>query len=241
MNQQQVRLMQSNEVLKHHSYWQQFISVYRKDVLLAFRQRSEIVNPLLFFLIVITLFPLGVGPEPAQLQRMAPGIIWVAALLSTMLGLDKLFRDDYLDGSLEQLVLSPFPLTLSVLGKVAAHWTITGLPIVLLSPVFALLLNLDAKALWATILTLLIGTPLLSLIGAIGAALTVGLQKGGVLLSLLVLPLYIPVLIFATSAIDTSSMSYDYTGQLAILGAMLAVAGVAAPFAVSSALKVSNS
>ncbi|MCF2909780.1 heme exporter protein CcmB [Pseudoalteromonas sp. DL2-H2.2] len=224
-----------------HSYWHLFVAVYRKDVTLAFRQRAEIVNPLLFFLIVISLFPLAIGPEPALLGRMAAGIIWVAALLSTMLGLDKLFRDDYADGSLEQMIASPYPMSLSVLAKVAAHWTITGLPMVLMAPLFALLMNLDSQALGATILTLLIGTPLLSFIGAIGAALTVGLQKGGILMSLLVLPLYIPVLIFATSAIDTAIMSVAYGGQLAILGAMLAVAIVTAPIAISSALRVSVS
>jgi heme exporter protein B len=226
---------------RQYSYRQLFFSVYKKDVLLAFRQRSEIINPLLFFLIVISLFPLGIGPEPQLLARMAPGIIWVAALLSTMLGLDKIFRDDYQDGSLEQLLMSPYPTSLIVVAKIAAHWTITGLPLVLLSPVFGLLLNLDTNSMQAAVVTLLIGTPLLSLIGAIGAGLTVGLQKGGILLSLLVLPLYIPVLIFATSAIDTSAMSLDYTAQLAILGAMLAVGLVMAPFAVSSALKVSVS
>jgi len=172
---------------------------------------------------------------------MAPGIIWVAALLSTMLGLDKLFRDDYHDGTLEQLIASAYPLPLTVLAKVAAHWVITGLPLVLMTPVFALLLNLESSALLATVLTLLLGTPLLSFIGAIGAGLTVGLQKGGILMSLLVLPLYIPVLIFATSAIDTSSMELAYSGQLAILGAMLIVAIIAAPIAISSALKVSVS
>jgi heme exporter protein B len=172
---------------------------------------------------------------------MAPGIIWVAALLSTMLGLDKIFRDDYHDGSLEQLIASSYPLPLTVLAKVFAHWLITGLPLVLMTPVFALLLNLDSQSLVATVLTLLLGTPLLSFIGAIGAGLTVGLQKGGILMSLLVLPLYIPVLIFATSAIDTSSMSLDYSGQLAILGAMLVVAIMSAPIAISSALKVSVS
>lgn len=225
----------------HDSYWRLFSSIYKKDLTLAFRQRSEIINPVLFFIIVITLFPLGVGPEPNLLARMAPGIIWVAALLSTMLGLDKMFRDDYVDGTLEQMMLSPFPTSLTVLAKVTAHWTVTGLPLVLMTPMFALLLNLESEALTATLLTLLIGTPLLSLIGAIGAALTVGLQKGGVLLSLLVLPLYIPVLIFATSAIDAGSMSLDYSGQLAILGALLAGASVLAPFAVSSSLKVSVS
>lgn len=226
---------------REYSYRQLFFSVYKKDVLLAFRQRSEIINPLLFFLIVISLFPLGIGPEPQLLARMAPGIIWIAALLSTMLGLDKIFRDDYQDGSLEQLLMSPYPTSLIVIAKIAAHWSITGLPLVLLSPMFGLLLNMDSNSMQAAIVTLLIGTPLLSLIGAIGAGLTVGLQKGGVLLSLLVLPLYIPVLIFATSAIDTSAMSLDYSAQLAILGAMLAVGLVTAPFAVSSALKVSVS
>ncbi|ESP90477.1 MULTISPECIES: heme exporter protein CcmB [Pseudoalteromonas] len=224
-----------------NSYWTLFCTVYKKDLTLAFRQRAEIVNPLLFFLIVITLFPLAIGPEPGLLARMAPGIIWVAALLSTMLGLDKIFRDDYMDGSLEQLIASPYPLSLAVLAKVAAHWTTAGLPMVIMAPVFALLMNLESQALGATILTLLIGTPLLSFIGAIGAGLTVGLQKGGILMSLLVLPLYIPVLIFATSAIDTSIMSLAYSGQLAILGAMLAVAFVTAPIAISSALRVSVS
>ena len=226
---------------RQYSYRQLFFSVYKKDVLLAFRQRSEIINPLLFFLIVISLFPLGIGPEPQLLARMAPGIIWIAALLSTMLGLDKIFRDDYQDGSLEQLLMSPYPTSLIVIAKIAAHWSITGLPLVLLSPMFGLLLNMDSNSMQAAIVTLLIGTPLLSLIGAIGAGLTVGLQKGGILLSLLVLPLYIPVLIFATSAIDTSAMSLDYSAQLAILGAMLAVGLVMAPFAVSSALKGSVS
>ena len=228
-------------MVTHDSYWRLFTAIYKKDITLAFRQRSEIINPILFFIIVISLFPLGIGPEPNLLSRMAPGIIWVAALLSTMLGLDKMFRDDYVDGTLEQMMLSPFPPSLSVLAKIAAHWTITGLPLVIMTPMFALLLNLEEQALTATLLTLLLGTPLLSLIGAIGAALTVGLQKGGVLLSLLVLPLYIPVLIFATSAIDAGAMSLDYSGQLAILGALLAGASVLAPFAVSSSLKVSVS
>jgi len=228
-------------MIRQHSYLQLFFAVCKKDLQLAFRQRAEIVNPLLFFLIVITLFPLAIGPEPGLLARMAPGIIWVAALLSTMLGLDKIFRDDYHDGSLEQLIASSYPLPLTVLAKVCAHWVITGLPLVLMTPVFALLLNLDSQSLVATVLTLLLGTPLLSFIGAIGAGLTVGLQKGGILMSLLVLPLYIPVLIFATSAIDTSSMSLDYSGQLAILGAMLVVAIMSAAIAISSALKVSVS
>ncbi|MBQ4831756.1 heme exporter protein CcmB [Pseudoalteromonas sp. MMG010] len=228
-------------MIRTHSYWLLFCAVFNKDLKLAFRQRSEIINPILFFLIVISLFPLAIGPEPGLLARMAPGIIWVAALLSTMLGLDKLFRDDFNDGSLEQLMVTPYPLSLTVFAKVAAHWVVTGLPLVLMTPLFALLLNLESNALLATLFTLLLGTPLLSFIGAIGAGLTVGLQKGGILMSLLVLPLYIPVLIFATSAIDTSAMSLDYSGQLAILGAMLAIAIISAPIAISSALKVSVS
>jgi heme exporter protein B len=226
-------------MMTHDSYWRSFTAIYKKDLMIAFRQRSDFVNPLLFFVIVISLFPLGIGPEPQLLARIAPGIIWVAALLSIMLNLDKMFRDDYLDGTLEQILLSPFPCSLTVLAKIIAHWTITCVPLVVMTPVFALMLNLESKALIATVLTLLIGTPLLSFIGAIGAALTVSLQKSGVLLSLLVLPLYIPVLIFATSAIDYGAMSLNYSGQLAFLGALLAVAGVLAPFAVSSSLKVS--
>ena len=226
-------------MLRKHSYLQLFTAVCKKDLQLAFRQRAEIVNPLLFFLIVITLFPLAIGPEPGLLARMAPGIIWVAALLSTMLGLDKIFRDDFHDGSLEQLIASSYPLPLTVLAKVCAHWVITGLPLVLMTPLFALLLNLDSQSLVATVFTLLLGTPLLSFIGAIGVALTVGLQKGGVLLSLLILPLYIPILIFATSAIDAAALGVAYNGQLAVLGAMLMGAMTLTPFAISAALRVS--
>jgi heme exporter protein B len=228
-------------MMQGYSYWALFKAVYGKDIILAFRQKSEIINPLIFFLIVITLFPLAIGPDPTLLSKIASGIIWVAALLSSMLGLDRLFREDYNDGSLEQLIVSPYPLSLCVLAKVLAHWTVTGLPVVVFAPMFALLMNLDTRALVATVLTLLVGTPLLSFIGAIGAGLTVGLQKGGILMSLLVLPLFIPILIFATSAIDTSTMSLAYSGQLAILGAMLALAVVSAPIAISSALKVSAS
>lgn len=172
-----------------------FISVLRRELKIAFRKGAEIVNPLWFFLIVITLFPLGIGPEPQLLARIAPGIVWVAALLASLLSLERLFRDDFYDGSLEQLLLLPTPLPLTVLGKVCAHWVVTGLPLLVLSPLVALLLSLDVNTAIAMGLTLLLGTPTLSFIGAIGVALTVGLRKGGVLLSLLVLPLYIPVLI----------------------------------------------
>ncbi|CNH23015.1 heme exporter protein B [Yersinia thracica] len=216
-----------------------FISVLRRELKIAFRKSAEIVNPLWFFLIVITLFPLGIGPEPQLLARIAPGIVWVAALLASLLSLERLFRDDFYDGSLEQLLLLPSPLALTVLGKVCAHWVVTGLPLLILSPLVALLLSLDSHTAIAMALTLLLGTPTLSFIGAIGVALTVGLRKGGVLLSLLVLPLYIPVLIFATAAIDAASMSLPIDGYLAILGAMLAGSATLAPFATAAALRVS--
>ncbi len=216
-----------------------FIKVLRRELKIAFRKSAEIINPLWFFLIVITLFPLGIGPEPKLLARIAPGIVWVAALLSSLLSLERLFRDDYLDGSLEQLMLLPAPLTLTVIGKVCAHWMVTGLPLLIISPLMALLLSLDFKTWEAVAMTLLLGTPTLSFIGAIGVALTVGLRKGGVLLSLLVLPLYIPVLIFSTGAIDAASMGMPIGGYLAILGAMLAGSITLAPFATSAALRVS--
>lgn len=216
-----------------------FTKVLHRELKIAFRKSGEIINPLWFFLIVITLFPLGIGPEPTLLARIAPGIVWVAALLSSLLALERLFRDDYLDGTLEQLLLLPSPLALTVLGKVCAHWVVTGLPLLILSPLIALLLSLDFETWKAVALTLLLGTPTLSFIGAIGVALTVGLRKGGVLLSLLVLPLYIPVLIFATGAIDAASMSMPIGGYLAILGAMLAGSATLTPFATAAALRVS--
>ncbi|MDF4534098.1 heme exporter protein CcmB, partial [Vibrio parahaemolyticus] len=192
-----------------------------------------------FFIIVITLFPLSVGPEPALLARIAPGIVWVAALLAALLSLERLFRDDFQDGALEQAMLTPLPLSVVVLAKVTAHWLLTGLPLILISPLLAILLSFDSSTWFAVVLTLLLGTPTLSFIGAIGVALTVGLQKGGVLLSLLVLPLFIPVLIFATSAIDAAALGMPYNGQLAILAAMLMGSMTLTPFAISAALRVS--
>lgn len=216
-----------------------FLMILRRELRIAFRKSAEIVNPLWFFLIVITLFPLGIGPEPQLLARIAPGVVWVAALLSCLLSLERLFRDDFLDGSLEQLMLMPVPLSQIVIGKVFAHWLVTGLPLLLFSPLVALLLSFDFSTWKAVALTLLLGTPTLSFIGAIGVALTVGLRKGGVLLSLLVLPLYIPVLIFATAAIDAASMQLPINGYLAILGAMLAGSATLSPFATSAALRIS--
>jgi len=213
--------------------------VIQREVKIAFRSGAEVVNPLWFFLIVITLFPLGIGPEPQQLARIAPGVIWVAALLASLLALERLFRDDFLDGSLEQLLLLPTPLPVTVLGKVVAHWLITGLPLIILSPLAALLLSLDMASWRAVALTLLLGTPTLSFLGAIGTGLTVGLRRGGVLLSLLVLPLSIPVLIFATAAINAAAQGLPIGGYLAVLGAMLAVSATLSPFATAAALRIS--
>ena len=215
------------------------IRVIRRELQLAFRSGAEIVNPLWFFLIAITLFPLGVGPEPQLLARIAPGIVWVAALLASLLALERLFRDDFLDGSLEQLLLLPTPLPITVIGKVVAHWLLTGVPLILLSPLVALLLSLDMASWRAVALTLLLGTPTLSFLGAIGVGLTVGLRRGGVLLSLLVLPLAIPVLIFASAAIDAAGMGLPIGGYLAILGAMLVLSAMLSPFATAAALRIS--
>jgi len=210
-----------------------------RDVLLAMRRRADVATTLFFFVIVASLFPLGVGPEPKLLRAMAPGILWVAALLASMLSLGRLFAEDYADGSLEQLVLVPEPLALVVIGKVVAHWLVSGLPLVLISPVIALQFDLPRDAISTLLLALLLGTPLLSLVGAIGAALTVGVRGGGVLISLLVLPLYVPVLIFGAGAVDASAMGMDASGHLSILGALLLLGMVLAPWATAAALRIS--
>ncbi|ELZ5939387.1 MULTISPECIES: heme exporter protein CcmB [Providencia] len=220
-----------------------FWLVFRRELKIAFRSFSELVNPLWFFLIVITLFPLSIGPEPQLLSRIAVGIFWVAAILSSLLSLERLFKDDYLDGSLEQLLLAPHPLFITVLAKVIAHWCVTGVPLILLSPIAALMLSFDASTLLVLAGTLLLGTPILSFIGAIGAALTVSLKKGGVLVSLLVLPLYIPVLIYATGTMEAHSFNMPLNSYLAILAALLAASVTLSPIAIAAALKlnVSNS
>ncbi|WP_029687398.1 heme exporter protein CcmB [Tatumella saanichensis] len=215
------------------------IRILRRELKVAFRSGSEIINPLWFFLIVITLFPLGIGPDIKLLARIAPGIVWVAALLSSLLAMERIFRDDFLDGSLEQLVLLPAPLPLTVLGKVIAHWLVTGLPLIILSPLASLLLSLNFPGWCGLALTLLLGTPTLSFLGAIGVALTVGLRRGGVLLSLLVLPLAVPVLIFSSAAIEAASQGVSIGGYLAILGAMLVASITLAPFATAAALRIS--
>ncbi|TNH05193.1 heme exporter protein CcmB [Testudinibacter sp. TR-2022] len=216
-----------------------FFPIIKRELKIAWQKKSELLNPLWFFLLVITLFPLLIGPEPALLTRIAPGIVWVAALLSALLAFERLFADDFRDGSLEQLMLLAYPLPLTMLAKVCAHWLLTALPLILLSPIAALLLSLEPAVWWALILTLLLGTPTLSAIGAIGVALTVALRKGGVLLSLLVVPLIIPVLIFSASILDAAQLQLDYNGQLAILGAIMALSVSLAPFAIAAALRIS--
>jgi heme exporter protein B len=214
-------------------------TIVARDVLLAMRRRADVATTLFFFVIVASLFPLGVGPDPKLLRVMAPGILWVGALLASMLSLGRLFAEDYADGSLEQLVLAPEPLALVVIGKVMAHWLVSGLPLVLVSPVIALQFDLPAEAIGTLLLALLLGTPVLSLVGAIGAALTVGVRGGGVLVSLLVLPLYVPVLIFGAGAVDASAIGMSASGHLSILGALLLGGMALAPWATAAALRIS--
>ncbi len=216
-----------------------FWSTFRRDLILVFRHKSDMVNPLVFFLIAISMIPLAIGPETALLIRIAPGIIWVMALLATLLSLDNLFRSDFDDGSLEQLLIAPYPLFFSILAKVTVHWLATGLPLTLLAPLLGVMLSLPASAFGALCCSLFIGTAAMSLIGAVGAALTVGLRKGGLLISLIVMPLYVPVLIFGASAVQAAVLGDGYNLQLAVLGAVLALALVLAPLAAAGALRVS--
>jgi len=216
-----------------------FWTLMMRDLTLAMRRRSDMLTTLFFFIIVVTLFPLGIGPELDTLRLIAPGVFWVAALLASMLALERLFAVDYQDGSLEQMLLTPQPLSILVIAKVAAHWLVTGVPLVLLSPLLGLQYDLPAQTLWVLMLTLLLGTPALSLIGAIGAALTLGIRGGGVLVSLLVLPLYIPILIFGAGAVEANASGLGGTGHLSMLGAMLLLALLAAPLATSAALRIS--
>lgn len=216
-----------------------FVALVRRDLLLALRRRGEIVNPLLFLLMVVTLFPLALGADTAVLAMVAPGVVWVAALLAALLSLDSMYRPDFDDGSLEQLLLSPHPLSLLVAAKVLAHWLVTGLPLTLLAPLLALLLNLPPEALAALVLTLLLGTPVLSLVGGIGVALIVGLPRGGMLLPLLMLPLYIPVLIFGAGAVDYAAAGLSWLAPVYFLAALLALAVTLAPPAMAAALRIS--
>ena len=220
---------------------QAFNALMKRDLLLAFRHRGELANPLLFFFMIVTLFPLGVSPEVSLLRKIAPGVIWIAALLAALFSLENLFRSDFEDGALEQMLLSPQPLSLLVLAKVLAHWLVSGLPMLLLAPLLGLLLSMPEAAIAALELTLAIGTPLLSLIGAIGVALTVGLRRGGVLLTLLIMPLYIPVLIFATNAVTSAAAGMPIAGQIYFLASLLVLALTLAPLAIAAALRISVS
>jgi heme exporter protein B len=215
------------------------MALLARDITVAARRIHDVLLPLVFFAIVVALFPLGVGPEPARLATLAPGVLWVAALLATLLSLNRLFAADYADGSLEQMLLAPQPLALLVFSKVVAHWLLTGLPLVLLTPVLAIQLYLPAEALPTLLVSLLLGTPVLSLLGAIGAALTLGLRGGGVLVSALVLPLYTPVLIFGAGAAAQAATGLDTEAYLSLLGAFLALAMTLAPWAAAAALRVS--
>ncbi|OGB32010.1 MAG: heme exporter protein CcmB [Burkholderiales bacterium RIFCSPLOWO2_12_FULL_61_40] len=215
------------------------LAVLRREVSLAMRQKGEVLTPLVFFVVIASLFPLGIGPESALLLRMAPGVLWVSALLAAMLSLQRLFATDYADGSLEQMALSPTPLGLLVAAKALSHFLLSGLPLVLMAPVLGLQFGLDSQALKILMISLLLGTPTLSLIGSIGAALTLGVRGAGVLLSLLILPLYIPVLIFGAGAVEADAAGLGASGHLSLLAALLVLSLFFAPLATTAALRIS--
>jgi heme exporter protein B len=214
--------------------------IVARDLLLAWRRRSDVATALLFFVIVASLFPLGIGAEPNLLRAIAPGVIWVAALLSSMLSLERLFAADHADGTLEQMLLGAAPLGVLSAAKAFAHWIVSGLPLVLIAPLIALQYDLSPSLYGVLALSLLLGTPVLSMLGAIGAALTVGLRGGGVLLSILVLPLYVPVLIMGAGSVEMAAAGLGGQGQLLLLGAMLVVSVAFAPWAISAALRISS-
>ncbi|MDX8379258.1 MAG: heme exporter protein CcmB [Gallionella sp.] len=215
------------------------ILVVRRDLVLAMRRRADVLTTLIFFVMVVSLFPLGVGPEMDMLRKMAPGVLWVAALLASMLSLGRLFSADYLDGTLEQMLLASQSLSVLVLGKMVSHWMVSGLPLVLMTPVLGLQFDMSLQAIGVLMLSLLLGTPVLSMIGAIGAALTLGLRGGGVLLSLLVLPLCIPVLIFGTGAVQAVSSGLSISSHLSLLGALFVLALAFTPWVSAQALRIS--
>ena len=212
--------------------------IFVRDLRLALRRRADTLAAMIFFVMVVSLFPLGIGPESALLRTMAPGVVWVVALLSSMLSLTRLFADDHQDGTLEQLLLSAHPLAFLALGKIAAHWMGSGLLLVLVAPLLALQFDLSPAACGVLVLSLLLGTPVLSLLGAIGAALTVGLRGGSVLLSLLVLPLAVPVLVFGAGAVEAYNAGLGISAHLSLLGALLVLALAAAPVVVAAALRI---
>lgn len=215
------------------------IVVLRRELILAMRRRGDVLTVLFFFVIVASLFPLGVGPDPKLLRLMGGGVVWVSALLAAMLSLGRLFASDYADGTLEQLILTPTPPVVWITGKILAHWLVSGVPLILVAPILGVQFGLSSEALLVLVVSLLLGTPVLSLIGAIGAALTLGLRGGGVLVSLLVLPLYIPVLIFGAGAVDGAMSGLGAEAHLSLLGSILILAFILTPWAVSAALRIS--
>jgi heme exporter protein B len=214
------------------------LAIIHRDLLLVMRRKSEVLTAVFFFVVVTSLFPLGIGADAALLRKIAPGVIWVSALLSTLLGLHRMFAADYHDGALEQLALSPQPMVLLVAGKMIAHWIVCGLPLVLLAPIIGIQFDLDSNSLYVLMATLLLGTPVLSLLGSIGAALTLGVRGGGVLMSLIILPLYIPVLIFGAGAVYANSIGLDTSGHFSLLGALLILALAFIPWVSSAAVKI---
>jgi heme exporter protein B len=213
----------------------------RRDLLLTFRHPADVLNPVFFFILVVALFPIGISPSAEVLQTIAPGVLWVAALLATLLSMEVMFRSDNDDGSLEQMAVSMQPFILLISGKIITHWIMSGLPLVLLSPVLAVMLALNESAIQGVVISLMLGTPTLSLLGAIGAGLTVGLKKGGVLIALLILPLYVPVLILGTTLIQTAALGGDYTAHMLWLGAILALSAGVAPIATGAGVRISLS
>ncbi|MCC6210561.1 MAG: heme exporter protein CcmB [Burkholderiales bacterium] len=215
-----------------------FLAVLRRDLQIALRRKGEVLNVLVFFIVVASLLPLGIGPEPNQLRAMAAGVVWIAAALAALLSLPRLFAADYADGTLEQMLVAPQPLALVVLAKVAAHWLTTGLPLAVAAPLIGLQYDLPADALGLLLASLLIGTPVLSLLGAAGAALTLGVRGGGALLGLLVLPLFVPVLVFGAGAVTSGLTGINPSSHLSLLGAFLAVCSLVGPWAACAALRV---
>jgi heme exporter protein B len=213
--------------------------VVARDLMLAWRRRADVLSTLFFFVIVVSLFPLGIGPDLKLLRLIAPGVVWVAALLASMLSLGRVFANDFQDGTLEQMLLNPQPLYLVGVGKVLAHWLVSEVPLVLIAPLLGVQFDLAPKTLFILFISLLLGTPVLSLIGSIGAALTIGLRGGGVLIALLILPLYVPVLIFGAAAVDASIMGLDPLPNISLLGAALVLSIIFAPWATAAALRIS--
>ena len=225
--------------MKRTGLFANFAAIIRRDVMIAIRNRADAANSVVFYVIVFTLFPLAIGQDSTQLQALAPGVIWIAALLATLLGLEGLFRSDFDDGSLEQLLLTNVSVPLLVLGKILAHWCVTCLPLILVTPILAPMMQLSNLSTAVLLLTLMIGTPILSLVGSIGTALTVGTRRGGVLLTLIVLPLYIPVLVFGSTAVQNAGLGLPIAGQIYLLSAMAILALCLTPIAAAAAIKIS--